>query len=803
MGPVRIRALKRDRFAAMRRIFDRPMPRLRSITAAAALAGLLLGGTASADDCPPQATGDCLAAHSGGGCDDPDCCGTVCAINPVCCQEIWDSSCAEIADTSCVGLCGASASLSCFVPHPTPSCDDPACCAAVCTLDPVCCATLWDSQCVLQAQFMCDAPQPVECGLAGQGSCTSLHASPGCSDGQCCQAVCDLVPNCCIFSWDQVCVDIARSACGYCSLVCPTGGMQEAEACGARSNEACVGTQSAANLTLGQTLCGFLSKGSAAIDRDTFQFTLVDGDGDGKVRLLMRFAAEGPAFAALVPATCPINVSASGMYVNSSGCAAYEAAQCLPPGTYRVFVSMGTFPSPATDSTIDCVNPRRYQLTCIASDAGCDPVCGANSGPCFDAHLGPGCSDPDCCEPAWDTCCTSAWDNFCVSLAYSLCTTGCDPGCPANSQQETETCGSRTNDPVFRPGSPAGTPQTIQRNRDLCGRLTVTSTLQDVDVYVVNLAGLDTDQDGVVKMRVLLSSASPMFAAVVPVGSTAQVLPSGSLLTVDASGCGTSKGWTCVAPTFWWVVVARGSGGLISGTDTGCESGKYLLRVETDAVCGNPCGSGAGNCFAPHASAGCADAACCAQTCAMIPDCCDIGWDSGCAVAADDLCGAPAPANDACDQASRVTEGSWPLTLFGATVDGGAFTAGCSISTAASSRDVWFRWNPSRSGECQIDLCGAEWDTRLEVFEGSCGSASIRACADDSPFCTPSRASRLTFQASCGRDYLIRVSGPSTERGVATLRISTPAGPSCCVGDLDLSGSVDAGDIGALLLRFT
>jgi hypothetical protein len=424
MGPVRIRALKRDRFAAMRRIFDRPMPRLRSITAAAALAGLLLGGTASADDCPPQATGDCLAAHSGGGCDDPDCCGTVCAINPVCCQEIWDSSCAEIADTSCVGLCGASASLSCFVPHPTPSCDDPACCAAVCTLDPVCCAALWDSQCVLQAQFMCDAPQPVECGLAGQGSCTSLHASPGCSDGQCCQAVCDLVPNCCIFSWDQVCVDIARSACGYCSLVCPTGGMQEAEACGARSNEACVGTQSAANLTLGQTLCGFLSKGSAAIDRDTFQFTLVDGDGDGKVRLLMRFAAEGPAFAALVPATCPINVSASGMYVNSSGCAAYEAAQCLPPGTYRVFVSMGTFPAPATDSTIDCVNPRRYQLTCIASDAGCDPVCGANSGPCFDAHLGPGCSDPDCCEPACildPLCCVEQWDVDCARSAAIAC----------------------------------------------------------------------------------------------------------------------------------------------------------------------------------------------------------------------------------------------------------------------------------------------------------------------------------------------------------------------------------------------
>ena len=442
------------------------------------------------------------------------------------------------------------------------------------------------------------------------------------------------------------------------------------------------------------------------------------------------------------------------------------------------------------------------QLSCAGS--GSVPCGDPNAGSCTTPHATPSCSDATCCDnvcASWEPCCIASWDSFCVSLAQDLCVTTCDPGCPAGSIQEVEACGARTNDPVFRPGTPAGVPQTILRDKDICGRVSVTSTMNDVDVYLVSLAGLDTDGDGQVKIRVLLTASSPMFAAVVPAGSTAGVLPAGARLTVNSTGCATRKGWTCVAPTNWWIVVARGADGVISNAITDCNEGRYRLRVEAAAACGNPCGT-AGDCFVPHATAGCVNATCCSATCAVLPDCCDIGWDAACALAADQQCGAPVPSNDACGNAQRVTEGTWSFTTLGATKDGEPVPAACRVAGADSTRDVWFRWKPSRSGECQLDLCGTEWDTRLEVFSGLCGASTRLACGDDSPFCTPSRGSRITFQASCGTDYLLRVSGVADDRGVGTLQISMPNGLSCCPGDIDGSGTVDAADIGSLLILF-
>jgi hypothetical protein len=457
-----------------------------------------------------------------------------------------------------------------------------------------------------------------------------------------------------------------------------------------------------------------------------------------------------------------------------------------------------------------CCNVEWDDNCALLAQINCEPAgpvpCGdPDAGSCTAPHPTPACNDAACCDQvcaSWDPCCVTAWDSFCVSLAQSLCSTTCDPGCPTGSSQEIETCGSRTNDPVFRPGSPAGVPQAILRDKDVCGRLTVTPSLNDVDVYLVSLQGLDTDNDGLVKIRVLLTATSPMFAAVVPVNSAEAVLPLGARLTVNATGCGTSKGWTCVAPTGWWIVVARGTDGVISNSATDCDAGRYRLRVETDAACGDPCGAGSGDCFVPRTTPGCGDAACCATTCALLPDCCDIAWDTACVLVADENCGAPAPANDACASAQRIAEGAWPLSTLGATKDGDAVPAACRVAGADSTRDVWFRWQPARSGECQLDLCGATWDTRLELFTGPCGARVRVACADDSPFCNPARGSRLTFQAACEADYLIRVSGVADERGLATLTISTPTGPTCCSGDLDGSGTVDAADIGSLLTLF-
>jgi hypothetical protein len=47
---------------------------------------------------------------------------------------------------------------SCFVPHPTPGCDDEACCLAICANDSYCCIVDWDQSCANQAATTC-APE--------------------------------------------------------------------------------------------------------------------------------------------------------------------------------------------------------------------------------------------------------------------------------------------------------------------------------------------------------------------------------------------------------------------------------------------------------------------------------------------------------------------------------------------------------------------------------------------------------------------------------------------------------------------
>ncbi|MCH2162192.1 MAG: hypothetical protein MK085_10010 [Phycisphaerales bacterium] len=44
---------------------------------------------------------------------------------------------------------------SCYEPHPTPGCDCPPCCEAVCEFDPICCKFEWDETCVNNAMDYC------------------------------------------------------------------------------------------------------------------------------------------------------------------------------------------------------------------------------------------------------------------------------------------------------------------------------------------------------------------------------------------------------------------------------------------------------------------------------------------------------------------------------------------------------------------------------------------------------------------------------------------------------------------------
>lgn len=92
-----------------------------------------------------------------GGCEEVDCCRTVCQVDAFCCDVTWDGFCAGSADGLCYGSfdsCGLGAG-DCSIGNDTPGCDDVDCCNAVCGVDPYCCTTECDE--------FCAAPVPASC----------------------------------------------------------------------------------------------------------------------------------------------------------------------------------------------------------------------------------------------------------------------------------------------------------------------------------------------------------------------------------------------------------------------------------------------------------------------------------------------------------------------------------------------------------------------------------------------------------------------------------------------------------------
>jgi hypothetical protein len=104
-------------------------------------------------ECP--GSGECLVANGTPGCSIGECCNFVCSVEPTCCAVTWDASCATLAQEIC-GDCGDPQAGNCFVNNGTPGCTDAECCGAVCALDPFCCLTLWDQLCVDGAAENCN-----------------------------------------------------------------------------------------------------------------------------------------------------------------------------------------------------------------------------------------------------------------------------------------------------------------------------------------------------------------------------------------------------------------------------------------------------------------------------------------------------------------------------------------------------------------------------------------------------------------------------------------------------------------------
>ncbi len=122
------------------------------------------------------------------------------------------AACATVHDT-----CETGAALD-------PACD--ACVASICNVDPYCCENAWDSICVGEVLSVCDQVHcDASAGSCAHSVCdTGTKLVSGCDtpvNPSCTAAICNVDPYCCATAWDWICQGEVASVCG---LGCGAGG---------------------------------------------------------------------------------------------------------------------------------------------------------------------------------------------------------------------------------------------------------------------------------------------------------------------------------------------------------------------------------------------------------------------------------------------------------------------------------------------------------------------------------------------------------------------------------------------------
>jgi hypothetical protein len=189
----------------------------RSLLLCTSVVGTFVLATAASANCPPS-DHDCFTT-GGPGCTDFECCKTVCAADPFCCDVAWDGLCVNGAIQLCGGTGGdcPASDHDCFTTG-GPGCTDVECCLLVCAADPFCCDVAWDGLCVNGATQLCGGtggdcpPSDHDCFTTG---------GPGCTDVECCLLVCAADPFCCDVAWDGLCVNGAIQLCDGTGGDCP------------------------------------------------------------------------------------------------------------------------------------------------------------------------------------------------------------------------------------------------------------------------------------------------------------------------------------------------------------------------------------------------------------------------------------------------------------------------------------------------------------------------------------------------------------------------------------------------------
>lgn len=135
------------------------------------------------------------------------------------------------------------------------------------------------------------------------------------------------------------------------------------------------------------------------------------------------------------------------------------------------------------------------------------------------------------------------------------------------------------------------------------------------------------------------------------------------------------------------------------------------------------------------------------------------------------------PANDLCGSATTVGNGTFAWNNCGANTDGPGTPCGL-------QNDVWFNYTPACSGQVMLNTCGSSINTALAVYSGPCGGLSLLGCNDNAGAgsCAASLQSYLTFNATAGVTYRIRVGGAGGAQGAGVLNIVGPNPPVTTCG---------------------
>jgi hypothetical protein len=183
-------------------------------------------GICEAGETPQNCPQDCQPACAHDTCDpgvalDPacdSCASAVCGEDPFCCTIFWDRVCVQEVETTCGKQCEGCSHDFCNVGGPlTDNCDP--CAASVCASDPFCCAQQWDTRCVQEAANGCG----LQCSVCSHDLCAQgTPLETGCDP--CVSAVCASDPYCCANTWDQRCIDESQTTCGLACAASRDGG---------------------------------------------------------------------------------------------------------------------------------------------------------------------------------------------------------------------------------------------------------------------------------------------------------------------------------------------------------------------------------------------------------------------------------------------------------------------------------------------------------------------------------------------------------------------------------------------------